>query len=429
LRIALNHIQKRKLAMRDFAELEPASVLQGQRRLGASIQQGDLRSAAQVYRPWITVVAVFWTLGTLFGCTYALAAIAVSLETALALSRDGIGLIMGLAFGGIYIGAPISGALADRFDVRGIAVAGMVVLATAFYLGSLTEEPWQAIAVLGGGIGVAMGLLWSPSIAAIQTWFTARRALATGIACCGMGLGTLLIVPWIEESARLDGWRSAFVLMAMVSAGAGVLAAPWIVWGPQHSGRGKAKPGGPQKVSVRSLVSTRRFLLLGGSTALGGFVMLTALSHMAASAVDQGIGSAEAAGIVAVAGLASIPARILAGFLGDRFGRTRVLAGVYVFLGASYALWLMSDGLWLFWAFAALYGAAYGAAVVMRPAATADHYEGPHLATMVGVTYLTSFVGAVSGPVLYGVIRDTYGDYAIGQIASVLICLFAAALV
>jgi MFS family permease len=380
---------------------------------------------------WVVVAAVFLSLGTLFGCTYALAAIAVNLEKALGLTRDGSGLILGLAFGGIYLGAPVSGALADRFGVRGVAVAGMAVLTSAFYLGSFATEPWQAIALFGGGIGIAMGLLYGPAMASIQTWFQTRRALATGLACCGMGAGSLAFVPWIETIARTVGWQQAVLVMAFLCGLVGLLATPWITWPPKPAGnRPKAsqKPDAA-KASVRSLISTRRFLLLGGSSALGGFVMLTAMAHMAASAIDRGIGPAQAAGLVALTGLVSIPARVLAGAMGDRFGRTRVLAWVYAFLGVSYAAWLFADGLWLFWAFAALYGAAYGAAVVLRPAATADHYEGPRLATMVGITYLTSFAGAVGGPVLYGIIREAHGDYGLAQATSVAICLLAAALV
>lgn len=383
-------------------------------------------AAIAALRGWIVVVAVFLTHGVLLGSTWALGAIALQLQDPLGLSREGIGLIMGLAFGGIYLGAPISGALADRFGTRAVCIAGMAVLSATFYLGSLATEAWQAIVAFGGGIGLAIGLVYSPGISAIQTWFSARRALATGVASCGLGIGALVIVPWVEAVASASGWQQAVASLAVLSAATGLMATPWISMAPDAGPSGKRFAA---KVALRDLILTRRFLLLGGSTALGGFIILSAMAHMAASAVDRGIGSAEAASLVALAGIASIPARVLAGALGDRFGRTRVLAATYFGLSASYALWFVADGLWLFWAFAIVYGAANGASVVMRPAATADYYEGPRLASMIGVTFLTSFAGAVAGPLLFGLGHDVFGSYEAAQLVAVAIGLTTAVMV
>lgn len=412
--------------MRNILSVGLFAPMRTARTEAAILKRTAEKVGASASRGWIVVAAVFLIHGVLFGCTWALGAIALHLQEPLDLSREGIGLIMGLAFGGIYLGAPISGMLADRFGARSIAIVGMTVLAACFYLGSHAAEGWQAIAVFGGGIGVAMGLLYSPAIAAIQTWFSARRALATGIASCGLGIGALVIVPSVEAVASTAGWQQALILMSAMAAAIGLLAAPWITLAPNADRPGQRSAA---KVPLGELVMTRRFLLLGGSTALGGFIILSAMAHMAASAMDRGIGSEQAAGLVALAGIASIPARVLAGAMGDRFGRTRVLAATYLALSASYALWFVADGLWLFWLFAAVYGIANGASVVMRPAATADYYEGPRLATMIGLTFLTSFVGAVAGPLLFGLGHDAFGSYEVAQVAAIAVGPSAAAMV
>jgi hypothetical protein len=43
------------------------------------------------------------------------------------------------------------------------------------------------------GIGIGIALVYTPSIACVQPWFTRRRGLAAGIASAGIGAGTLVV--------------------------------------------------------------------------------------------------------------------------------------------------------------------------------------------------------------------------------------------
>ena len=45
------------------------------------------------------------------------------------------------------------------------------------------------------GVGVGLGLLYLPNIVAVSYYFQHRRALATGMAVCGAGVGCFVFAP------------------------------------------------------------------------------------------------------------------------------------------------------------------------------------------------------------------------------------------
>ena len=55
-------------------------------------------------------------------------------------------------------------------------------------------------AAYGVGVGLGIALVYTPSIACVQPWFTQRRGLAAGLASAGIGAGTVA-VPLLAAAA------------------------------------------------------------------------------------------------------------------------------------------------------------------------------------------------------------------------------------
>jgi NNP family nitrate/nitrite transporter-like MFS transporter len=157
------------------------------------------------------------------------------------------------------------------------------------------------------------------------------------------------------------------------------------------------------------------FITFGGFVALGVYLPTLLKGHFGLTLEDAGM---RTAGFVLLA-TALCP---VGGWVADRFGGARVLAGVFP-LVAGLALLLISSNLVVFsigaLGIAALLGLGNGAVFKLVPAS---------FPTEVGT--VTGLVGAIGGlggffpPIVLGVLKQTTGSYTIGF---VLLALFALA--
>jgi len=66
--------------------------------------------------------------------------------------------------------------------------------------------------VTSGGIGA--GLIYVPAVITTGFYFERWRALATGIAVCGSGIGAFLLAPISDILVKNFGWRGALLFQA-----------------------------------------------------------------------------------------------------------------------------------------------------------------------------------------------------------------------
>lgn len=62
--------------------------------------------------------------------------------------------------------------------------------------------------------GVGFGLIYVPAVIATGFYFEKRRALATGIAVCGSGIGTFIFAPLNNYLTATVSWRWTLVVYA-----------------------------------------------------------------------------------------------------------------------------------------------------------------------------------------------------------------------
>lgn len=61
-----------------------------------------------------------------------------------------------------------------------------------------------------GGIG--FGVIFLPAVVAVGYYFDKKRALATGIAVCGSGVGTFILAPFTAFLLEEYGWRGTMLI-------------------------------------------------------------------------------------------------------------------------------------------------------------------------------------------------------------------------
>jgi len=372
---------------------------------------------------WVVVAAAFTLMLVGFGAAYSFAAFFTAFEAEFGASRGDIALVFSVAaFLWFLSGAP-AGVLADRYGVRRVALIGVACLALALWVASRAQSLGVLYATYSIGLGLGVGLTYVPSIGAVQPWFTANRAFASGLAVAGIGAGNiagpLLAAWWIG----LFGWRGSYLALAvlvLVLGGAAALA----IRETEHRATGTG-----EGMALAAAVRTTPFWLLFASLVLSCIGLFVPMVHLGRYAVDAGYSQAQGVTLVSLIGLGSLLGRFTIGGQADRLGRLPSLSAMYAGLGAMFILWWAADAYWVLALFAVVFGICYGAYVALLPTIVMDLYGPRSVSGIIGCLYTGCGVGTLIGPWLAGVAFDSRGSYQIPMLVGAACSLGAAACV
>ena len=373
---------------------------------------------------WVVVGAAFTLMFVGFAAAYSFAAFFGAFQAEFGAARADVALVFSVAaFLWFLSGAP-GGMLADRYGPRLVTLAGAVCLGLALWLASRAQSVWMLYATYSIGIGLGVGLVYVPSVAAVQPWFSANRGFASGIAVAGIGAGNiagpLLAAWWIG----LFGWRGAYAALAAFSLVLGVIAAALL---RQHGA--VTRPSADAGIRLRDAVRTRAFGLLYASVVLSCIGLFVPMVHLAPYAEDAGHSPAQGVALVSLIGLGSLLGRFTIGGLADRLGHHRSLAVMYAGLGAMLLLWWLSTSWWVLALFAVVFGACYGGSVALLPTLCMDLYGPRALSGIIGCLYTGAGVGTLIGPWFAGAAYDALGSYDIPILVGAAFSFVAAACV
>lgn len=370
---------------------------------------------------WVVVAAAFTLMFVGFGAAYSFAAFFTAFEAEFGASRGHIALVFSVAaFIWFAFGAP-GGVLADRYGPRNVTLAGVACLAAALAIASVAGSITTLYVTYSIGIGIGVGLVYVPSVGAVQPWFGANRALASGLAVAGIGAGNIvgpLLAAWWIESL---GWRGAYVALSVFVLVLGGVAALAIRNVPTP------KAQDVQGISLRIALHTPAFWLLYASLILSCIGLFVPIVHLGPYAQDVGHTAAQGVTLVSLIGLGSLLGRFTIGGFADRLGRLPSLAIAYLGLGAMLMVWLTAGNYWLLAVFAIVFGMCYGAAVALLPTIVMDLYGARAVSGIIGFLYTGAGIGTLFGPWLAGVAYDELGAYDVPIVAGALSSLLAAA--
>ncbi len=358
---------------------------------------------------WVVVWATFVCLALIFGVSYSFAAFFESFASEFSAQRADVSWIFGLSGFVYFVLGAGGGMLADRFGPRIVCSAGMALIATGLLVTSWASSLLAVYLSYGLLVGLGIALVYTPSIASVQPWFTTRRGLAGGIASSGVGAGTLLVPVLVAMAIGPMPWREAMRSLALGVLILGLLAAALLKRAPASTSSGAG--GSTTGLSLRETLQSPTFRWLYLATVLASPVMFIPFAHVSASARDLGLGEAFAVGLVGLIGVGSLVGRFAIGVVADRLGRAQTLVLMQLSMGASYLLWGAAGGQGLLLVFALWFGLSYGSIVSLLPAICMDYFGGKSVASVVGVLYSGAALGNLLGPVLAGAAFDWSGHY------------------
>ncbi len=351
---------------------------------------GLLRHAAS---PGVRSIAgAFVTLMMGFGAVYSFAAFAVPIQAELGLSRLSVSIVVGLSGAMTYLASLVSGPLADRAGPRWPAAIGIVAVALGLALASTAESAASLWIHAGLLVGIGVGFVNVPAMAAVQRHFTRRRGAASGLAASGIGVGTLLIAPSAEILQHFGDWRLAFLISALLVLTIGLAGAALLEDGP-------AAPTHRQPGEIRGRAHRRRaFTLAWFGVLLVSVPIALPFAHLVPYALDRGAALQDAVGLLTLIGITSIASRILLGALADGVGRRGSFIACCAGAGLVMLLWAVG-GLGLLPAFALVFGIVNGGVVGLLPPFVVDSFGAEAAGTLLGRLTSSRALAALAAPV------------------------------
>ena len=131
-----------------------------------------------------------------------------------------------------------AGGTVDRFGPRLAIPVGAVVLGIGLLLVTRLTSIWEFYLLYGVVAAVGLSTLGTvPTFTVLNNWFVKKRGAAGGFATAGIGVGTLVMVPFLQSIITNYGWRSAYVVLAVaILLLVPVLSATFYRYRPQEVG-------------------------------------------------------------------------------------------------------------------------------------------------------------------------------------------------
>jgi MFS family permease len=383
---------------------------------------------------WIIVAVGFVTM-----------AIGVSARTAFSLLFPPIldefgwerGVTAGVFSFGFFVSAmlsPLVGRLMDRRGPRVVIEMGVVVMAAGLILAPFARLPWHLYATLGalvGGGGNCLG--YTGQSLFLPNWFVRRRGLAASLTFSGVGVGSIVLLPWLQSLIARAGWRAACWTLGLLVLGVLVplnlllkrspadlgLQPDGDAMSPRAATSERLKVVDPAWAAVdwtlARALRTARFWWIAIGYFCGLFAWYAVQVHQTKYLVEIGFSSTHAAWALGFVSLVAVPGQIALGHLSDRIGREWVWTigslGFVLCLSALLALRRAPTEplLWFMVAAQGLLGYSLTSVIGAIPA---EIFAGRHYGTVFGTLMLAAIVGGAAGPWATGALYDVTGSYA-----------------
>jgi MFS family permease len=372
-------------------------------------------NALRTHYRWIIVAA-----GGVLGCVaigglFSLPVFLRPIAQDTAWSTTGISTAMTLAFVALALGSIAWGYLSDRVGPRIVVLAGSLLLTAGLALASLATSLVAFQLLFGVVVGISAAAIFAPMMACVTGWFDTRRSLAVSLVSAGMGMAPMTMSPLAAWLVQTHDWRTSLQIIAALVAAIMVPVAllvrrpPALAKPSAVAARGAAHE---PAMSVGQALRSAPFLILVLTSFLSCATHSGPIFHTVSYAVTCGIPLMAAVSIYSLEGLAGMGGRLVFGLLGDRFGAARVLvlallAQAIVVLGYVYARELGS-----FYTVAALFGFTYAGVMPLFAVIARENFPLRMMGTVIGGTTMASSLGMALGPVLGGLIYDTFSSYA-----------------
>ncbi|MFL2836886.1 MAG: MFS transporter [Hyphomicrobiales bacterium] len=353
------------------------------------------------------------------------------ISSSLQIGRETFALSIGLVNLLWGVLAPFTGALADKYGLKRVAIVGALFYAGGILILSNSASPQELL--LGGiiiGSGLS-GLGFTVILGAVGKFAPPeKRGTALGLTTMGGSIGMFLGVPVTGSFIQTLGWSGALFGLAAIS----LIMIP-LVYGlisnDKVSDQNLQSVDTDEKLTevLNHALKSKDFLLLVCGFFICGFHVNFIVAHLPAFISDMSLPGNVATTSLALIGFANIFGVALAGRLGDKYKKNDVLVVLYALRALAFIIYIITPVTilsTLIFTFAL--GILWLGTVPLTSGLVATFFGPKYMSMLYGIVFFSHQLGGFLSSWMGGWVFDLTGDYDIMWWFSVLLGLLAALL-
>lgn len=358
--------------------------------------------------PWLASGAIL-TLLSSFGQTFFISIFAAEIQADFSLSHGSWGGIYALGTTTSAVVMVWAGGLTDRFRVRTLGPAVLLLLAFACLLMALNPYAWFLPVVIFALRLSGQGMTTHIAVVAMARWFVAARGRALSIAALGYSVGqALLPIVFVMFLGVMD-WRILWIIAALISL-AGV---PLLIRllrqerTPQSMANENPSFGMNARFWTRLDAIRHPLFWCMVPSILGPSAFNTAFFfHQVHFAELKDISHVTLVAQFPLYTAVSVAAMLLSGWALDRLGTPRLIPFFQVPMIAAFIVFGMAEGIYIVMVGFVLLGLTAGATATLPSAFWAEFYGTKYIGSVKALAAAVMVLGSAIGPGITGLLID-----------------------
>jgi predicted MFS family arabinose efflux permease len=331
--------------------------------------------------------------------------------------------IQNLSWGVIGV---FAGMLADKLGAFRVLLAGAALYALGLIGMAFSPTPFVFALTAGVLIGAAQaGTTYAVIYGVIGRQIAVeRRSWAMGVAAAAGSFGQFLMVPVEGQLIARLGWQTALVVLALM-----VLTIVPLAFGLREPRVAATSVRRSQTIgqAIREAFNYPSFMLLTAGYFVCGFQVVFIGVHMPSYLRDKGLSPEVASYALALIGLFNVFGTYIAGSLGARLAKRKLLATIYISRAVAIALFLIVPISPLtVYVFASVMGFLWLSTVPLTSGIVVQIFGVAHLSMLGGIVFFSHQVGSFLGVWLGGYLYDRTGSYDLVWYIAIALGVFAA---
>jgi MFS family permease len=244
----------------------------------------------------------------------------------------------------------------------------------------------------------------------------------TGLVSSGAGFGMLIVPPSAARLIEQNDWRYSFVVLGLIILVVVLVASQFLRRDPSKMGtvaygekpQTHAGPSTPVAgYTFKEAIKTSQFWIIFVMIFWYGVYSMSYNVHIVPDAINSGMTSTAAAGILSASGGLLILGRVILGNLADKIGNKPIFILGFILSTIALLSISFSQSHWVFFLLAVLIGFSQGGLGTSQSPIVASLFGLKNHGLIFGCIGFGFTIGAAIGPYFTGLIFDATGSYHI----------------